>query len=468
MNDPTRRETTPPSEAAARRNLFAALKLLALGVLVCVLWIPLQLVHGLVTQREGRQVQVEQEIAASWGGPQSLRGPVLVLRYECVEEPLRRDRCDGVTSRQRFVHSQETRWQGTVSAQALSRSLFDAVVWQAQLEAGATFPAIAEELERDGRRWRLGGAGVAVSVSDEVGLMEGARLEALGVAAPESSADMKIVALPGFDSLALVGALPVESMADAEGKAELAWLLAGAEVRVALELQGTRRLAFRMAPGATEVALESSWPSPSFDGARLPAERQVDEDVFTAQWRVRGDGAQPTSWWSDDGHHLASADFGVSLVEPVDGYRLARRSTEYGVLFIVLTFATFLLLEILTRQRLHPAQYFLVGAALCVFYLLLLSFSEHVRFGVAYFVAGSATVLLISLYALGISGRSSWAAVLFFGLSGLYTYLYVLLQLENLALLMGSIGLFAVLSAVMWTTRRFDWYRFERIPAEGA
>ncbi|MEM1245319.1 MAG: cell envelope integrity protein CreD [Acidobacteriota bacterium] len=444
----TQRPTEPPT--APRRSIYAALKLLALGAVALALWIPLLLIQGIVQQRQGRQAEVEREIAASWGGPQSLLGPLLVLRYDCVEEPLRRGRCPG--PRQLFVHAETTRWRGDVSAEKRSRSLFDAVVWQAELEAISTFPAVAETVEHDGWTWRLGAAGVAVSVSDEVGLTERARLEREGGAALE----MTSRTLPGWPTPALVAAL-----AGDEGGGALAPIVSGFDARVALRLRGTRRLSFLLAPGSLNVALESSWPSPAFDGARLPAEREVEADAFSARWRVRGDGAQERSWWSDDARYFSTTDFGVSLVEPVDGYRLAERSTKYGILFVVLTFATFLLLEIVSKERLHPAQYFLVGAALCVFYLLLLSVSEHTGFGLAYAIAAGATVLLISAYALGISGRRGWAAILCAGLGGLYSFLYVLLQLEDMAFLMGSVGLFVALGSVMWATRRFDWYRFE-------
>jgi inner membrane protein len=154
---------------------------------------------------------------------------------------------------------------------------------------------------------------------------------------------------------------------------------------------------------------------------------------------------------------VANSAFGVDLLLPVDAYQKTERSIKYGVLFLLLTFLTFFLYEVFNPFSLHPIQYLLVGAALCLFYLLLLSISEHVPFGVAYLVAATATVLLIGGYSIAILRGALRALLMTVVLGTLYGYLYVLLQLEDYALLLGSIGLFVILSLVMYLTRRIDW-----------
>ncbi len=192
----------------------------------------------------------------------------------------------------------------------------------------------------------------------------------------------------------------------------------------------------------------------------MPTEREVTTEGFTAQWRLAGFAQNlPRRLENDNvnlGHHLPA--LGVDLVEPVDGYRLTRRATHYGMLFVLLTFGVFFLLEILSPVRLHPIQYLLIGCALSLFYLLLLALSEHLGFTAAYAVATFAIVGLISFYSRAVLASRALATAVFFWLSVLFGYLYVLLELEDAALLMGSLGLFVVLAAVMLITRKLDWY----------
>lgn len=155
---------------------------------------------------------------------------------------------------------------------------------------------------------------------------------------------------------------------------------------------------------------------------------------------------------------IAASHFGVDLVAPVDHYRMAERSVKYAGLFILLTFATVWLIEVVARVQVHPIQYLLLGSALCVFYLLELSLAEHVGFPIAYGIASLAVIALIAAYSQAVLRRRALALTVAAGVAGLYGYLYVLLMNEDSALLIGSIGLFAILAAVMYVTRNVDWY----------
>lgn len=231
-----------------------------------------------------------------------------------------------------------------------------------------------------------------------------------------------------------------------------------------LALNGSEQIGFYPLGSETVVEMTSPWPDPSFTGAFLPESRTVTPRGFTARWSISSLArSYPQRWreWGDETTSamtaVAPSAFHVGLFSPVGHYQQTERSLKYGVLFIVLTFVTFFLYELLSPVTLHPVQYFLVGGALCLFYLLLLSISEHAPFLTAYAVASVATVGLISAYGaallqsrLRVLGLSSVLALL-------YGYLYVLLQLEDWALLMGSIGLFLILALVMYTTRTVDW-----------
>jgi inner membrane protein len=232
-----------------------------------------------------------------------------------------------------------------------------------------------------------------------------------------------------------------------------------------LELNGTRDIRFLPAADETTVDLTAGWPHPSFVGSPLPEQRRNDDSGFSARWHAP-DFARPYAarWTSGEMNReqlqaqAHASAFGVSLIQPVDIYHQAERAVKYAALFIVLTFLVFFLWEVLHTALLHPMHYAFVGFALFVFYLLLVSISEHAGFDKAYLVSAVVTTLVIGGYARAVlQGRRQGASVVA-ALSSLYGFLYLLLRLEDYALLAGSIGLFIVLAGVMYLTRRMDWY----------
>ncbi len=247
-----------------------------------------------------------------------------------------------------------------------------------------------------------------------------------------------------------------------------------------LELLGTERLSIVPAGGNTVVQLKSPWPHPSFGGRFLPAERTVTEQGFEARWRLSalattaqadlGQG-KPVCGAENLGGGLGRVEsaatgpakgcvdtFSVGFIDPVNAYSLSDRATKYGLLFVALTFVAVGLFEFMKRLRVHPVQYLLVGSALCIFFLLLVSLSEHLPFDVSYAVAASACVLLLTYYASHML-QGIWRGLPFgLGIGLLYGLLFTLLQLEQTALVVGAIALFLVLAAVMVLTRKVDWY----------
>jgi len=232
---------------------------------------------------------------------------------------------------------------------------------------------------------------------------------------------------------------------------------------IEVELVGTDRLTFVPVGASTQASMESDWPHPSFTGGFLPDERSVGASGFKASWQLSryATGVDNAIGQLRQGspNALDGPDFGVRFVRPVDVYQQSERAVKYGMLFVVLTFAAFFLFEVLKRLAIHPIQYGLAGAALALFFLLLISLSEHIPFVTAYVVASGACVGLLAFYVghvLGSFGRGATFGAL---LAALYAVLYVLLQSEDYALLLGSLFLFGALAAVMVMTRRVDWYR---------
>jgi inner membrane protein len=260
------------------------------------------------------------------------------------------------------------------------------------------------------------------------------------------------------------------------------------QAEVSLDLVGTGDLAFAPVGDTTTVALASDWPHPSFSGRFLPNEREVTAQGFSARWQLTSlatsapqellNGATVCEL-GDSGTMTASPvavdktrcieTFGVAFIDPVSAYVLSDRATKYGQLFIALTFVGVGLNELLKRLRVHPVQYLLVGSALAVFFLLLVSLTEHIAFAWAYVAASAACTTLLAFYASFVLRGARAGAVFGAAIAALYGALYLLLQLEQSALVLGSLLLFAVLGAVMVATRRVDWYaRMDQLRSEAS
>jgi inner membrane protein len=263
-----------------------------------------------------------------------------------------------------------------------------------------------------------------------------------------------------------------------------------------LDLNGSGDLQFLPLGKTTKVKVNSPWNNPSFTGQYLPESRNITSSGFDAQWKIfhlnrnfpqkwtsattnissidviptsqRGKDyavtAPPEPRYSGNSPDFESAAFGVNLLVPVDNYQTTMRTAKYAIMFIGFTFIAFFMIELLIKKALHPIQYLLIGMALVIFYTLLLSFSEHISFGFAYLIASAAIVILITLYTRSAAGSNLVALVIAGILSILYGVLYVILQLQDFALLFGSIGLFVTLALVMYITRRIDWFTIGKAP----
>jgi inner membrane protein len=233
------------------------------------------------------------------------------------------------------------------------------------------------------------------------------------------------------------------------------------------ELKGSSNIRFAPLGRRTETRITGSWPSPSFQGAWLPDQRETTDEAFSATWAIPFLGRSfPQSWVGQLENTPFVSQFGVDLLTPVDAYRQTERSLKYELLFLALTFAPLWLFEVLAGIRLHFIQYGLIGAAVCLFYLLELSLAEQIGFQGAYALAASMIAGLVTSYAWSILGSVSRAAAMGGVISGLYAFLYVLISLEDLALLVGSMALFLVLAALMYATRRVNWFHMGTASAE--
>ncbi len=214
--------------------------------------------------------------------------------------------------------------------------------------------------------------------------------------------------------------------------------------------------------GNSDFALRSTWPNPSFDGNNLPTERTVSPDGFTAKWVFNKANLPFGTVLKDFKFDPSALAFGVTMVQPADQYAKTNRSVKYAILVIGLTFSLFFIIELMQQKPIHPVQYVLIGLGLVIFYSLLLAISEFIAYDLAYLIASVSTILLIGLYAQ--SHFKSWkSAGIFTGvLTLLYGFIFILIRLEDTALLVGSIGLFIILAITMYASKKVDWYGQEK------
>lgn len=426
-------------------------KMIVIGALILALLIPLAMVRSLVSEREARFRQAASEVSATWGLEQALGGPLLMVPFQVHGKD---EKGKPVTWRETAFFLPETlNIRGQVAPERRSRGIFDVVVYTSDLHWSGTFqrPSFALwNISPEDVFWDE--ATLTLGIPDMRGIRRGVNLVWAGRALQLSPGGMA----PGLWSTGM--RVPISGLAQGEVGETY-------DFGFDLVIQGSRSLKFFPFGKETTVALRSPWPDPSFTGAFLPESRSVTPKGFEAVWNVPYFGrSYPQQWRSSEdgkvvsGASVAETAFGVDLFLPADAYQKTERSVKYGVLFIVLTFLTFFVYEVLNPFALHPMQYLLVGSALCLFYLLLLSFSEHIPFEAAYAIASAATIALIAGYSAAILRGWLRALGTAVALAVLYGYLYVLLQADEASLLMGSLGLFAILALVMYFTRRIDWY----------
>jgi inner membrane protein len=437
-----------------KRNLRDSVlfKMIVTGMLILALMIPLSMVKGLIRERTERRDSVIFETARTWGVQQVVGGPVLTVPY-LVHSKNDKGVVETWTQLAHFL-PETIRMDGRLNPKVLKRGIYEVPVYRVEnLHSSGQF------LKPSFTQWRIAPADVlwdqawlSVGISDMRGFRREVHMAWTG---------RTLVLSPGggVTGLWTTGLrVPIPGLAALPEKASLPFAFD-------LSFQGSQSLCFLPLGKQTTATLSSSWKDPSFTGGYLPDQREVSAKGFKATWTVPYYGRSYPQQWLEAEREQVLTDqavnesaFGVSLYTPVDVYLKTERSVKYGMLFLVLTFLAFFLFEVFSPVSLHPMHYLLVGAALCLFYLLLLSVSEQIPFGMAYAAAAVAIVLLISGYSLAILKGKGRALTMSGMLGVLYGYLYVLLQAEDYALLLGSLGLLVILATVMFLTRKVDWY----------
>jgi inner membrane protein len=435
------------------------IKLATIGALTVALLVGLLLIQGVRGERARLQDAAEREIAASWGPAQVLVGPVLRVPVVTTEEvPLRwQDEAGKWSTRLESQSVRRAAWlmperleaRVELQPEIRARGLYEAVVYAATAELEFVFAATERDFAAcDEVRWEE--AVLVLAVSDGRSLREIPEVE-LG------ERSLKVTpgaALTGWKDSLVAGL----ELGGGGAPSEL-------RGRARLWLQGMDAFHLASVAQSQSFVVEGSWPHPSFQGPPLPSRREVTAEGFVAEWRTTEFARAWPKLAIDTAEKRLGPEGlrgtlpGVALVQLVDPYWMVGRALKYGILFIVAVFTVFLLVEVRGGIRVHPVQYLLVGAALVLFFLAFLALAEVVGATAGYVMAALGATALIAGYTRTILGAGRRAAMMAGGLGATYGYLFFVLWSESYALLSGTVALFALLGAVMWATRRIDWYR---------
>ena len=424
------------------------LKLITIGILVLLLMIPTSMISSLIVERQSLKNEAVHEVSSNWGLEQKISGPVVSVPFYEYEK-----QADGTLKKYKnWAHflPESININGKIVPQKKYRGIYVVVLYNAKLNVNGqfTYPDVAA-LGINPADVIFNEAIISIGLSDLKGLKESIKFK---VNQEEYTFN------PG---------LPVKDIFDTglSFPIQLDSLTQTFDFSYHIDINGSTAINFEPFGKDNLVQLESEWGSPSFQGDFLPdpSFTEVNQNQFKSQWKVLNlNRNYPQAGVGSFINYADRNDFGVKLMLPIDEYNKIERSIKYCLMFIIITFIAFFFVEIINKRKIHPIQYLLVGIALCVFYVLLLSISEHLAFNIAYLIGSLLTVSLLTYYVYFVFKNVKLTVAFSIILSVLYFFYFSLLQLENYSLLLGSIGLFAILAIVLYLTRKIDWYNWNK------
>ncbi|MCB9305098.1 MAG: cell envelope integrity protein CreD [Lewinellaceae bacterium] len=437
-------ETPVHTEISFWERHGATIKGVMIAFLVLVLLIPTFMIQGLISERESRQAEAIFEVSSKWGQSQTIAGPFLVIPYERPAHDQSGKEIGRSTHYACFLPD-ELSVNSQVTPEKRHRGIFDVVLYSGRISLEGVFksPATDKLIPND-----------ATVLWDQAVML-------LGIPDLRGLEDQVTLRWHGHDTIFDPG-IPVSGIV-ASGISCKPDLSAGSTgdahpFRIDLSLRGSKSLFFTPVGRVTTVQMQAPWGDPSFTGAFLPGSKNVTNDKFEANWKVLNlNRNYPQQWTNEQQVNFGDSAFGVDFLLPIDNYQKSTRSVKYAILFIALTFLTIFFIEMRQKSRVHPFQYALIGLALVVFYTLLVSISEQTSFNNAYAISAFMTIALTALYTRSLFDSNRMALLVAGTLAVLYGFLFVVLQQQDYALLIGSLGLFIILAVVMYVSRRISW-----------
>jgi inner membrane protein len=414
------------------------LKLALLAFLGILFLIPLQMIKEVITERQMNGEKVKKEISDQWAAKQCFSGPVLNIPVRRI--PSEED--EKTTTVIWHILPDNLDIQGSIKPGVRYRGIYKSVVYESELKVKGNI-TIPEAGALKNYEILLNEAYFTVGISDNRGLKGKVVLK---------TDSKELEAEPGVrdNDIFQSGISFINPV-----------LVPGTEVSLAMDfsLSGSEGLLLTPLGKLTKAHLQSEWPSPSFNGSFLPIKRNIDEKGFSADWEVTHLNRNFPQNWIGSSYRPMESSFGLDLFQPVDHYQKSWRSSRYGILFIALTFLVLIFLEITRKEVIHIFHYFLVSLGLVLFFSLLNSLSEQIGFNFAYLISAIATILLISVFT-GTHFREKKTALIIFGiLAILYSFIFILLTLNDYSYLAGNIGLFFLLATIMRFAGKFRLFQ---------
>lgn len=446
-------------------------KLLSIGILVLLLMIPQSMINSLIVERERRMQETVHEVTDKWSRKQAISGPFLIIPYKKIIE-LEEDKGVKTVIKYATFLPEKLTIKSVIDPEERYRGIFKVVVYKTALSIRGNF------IKPDFSKWDISNhdilwnrAVLNLGITDLRGIEKQVFLK---------QQDLNYSFHPGVSENALVESgiqLPLENSIHQFHTHDFT---------IDISLKGSESLFFVPLGKDTKVKMTSTWKDPSFSGSFLPKERSINPNGFEASWQVlHFNRNYPQSWInsnyyidedkfedhqnggvyafqnsvSSNKNDLGSSGFGVNLLVAAGHYHKSLRSSKYSILIIALSFLMFFLIEVTQKLRIHAFQYILIGLALMIFYTLLLSISEHLGFNLAYWISCLSVIGLISFYAKAVLSNKKLSYLLSGSLLMIYGFIFIIIQIETYALLVGSIGLFLILALTMFYTRKIKWYK---------
>jgi inner membrane protein len=419
-----------------------SVKMIIVTGLAIILMIPAVLIQEIVAERMQYSEQVKTELYAQWGGKQIVAGPVLNIPFTVQEH---NENNQGVLERSGIAHflPETLNTEGNLIPEIRYRGIYKVVVYEGRLKIKGSFvrPDL-QQLDIPHAQYNWDAAYFTMGISDMRGIKN---LPELVVNGQQCTVQPGVADNDLFNSGLTI-------------KPDSIDLTQPFNFEINLVLNGSADLSVEALGKTSDVSIQADWADPSFTGEFLPETREVTKKGFSATWVVTHLNRNFPQQWIGQKYNTHEANLGVELLVPVDHYQKAMRSVKYAILFIALNFIVFLFIEIRNKTRIHPFQYSLVAFALLIFYVLLTSISEQIGFNSAYLISALAVTTLISWYTHSILNNTRSTIWVILLQTGLYIFLFTILQLHDYALLVGSIGLFVILAIIMKASQQIKWY----------
>jgi len=429
-------------------NIFFKMGMIV--ILILLLLIPAVMVQGLIKERMQRHDEAIFEVSSKHADSQTLAGPILTVPFLESKNVREQNGTYREVKTKSYLHilPDQLDIKGEVDPEKRKRGIYEVVVYGSDLNFKGSYKPIdlnQHGITKEQVLWDK--AFITIGISDLKGVTDQVKLKANS---------KSYLFNPGVINNDIVhSGLHTLFPMDSSSAKKI-------DFDFSLKLNGSDNLMLLPIGKETNMNLVSAWPDPSFTGNFLPSFRKVTDNGFEAKWKVLHLNRNFPQEWVGDKHDIRTSAFGVAMRLPVDVYQKSERVAKYAVLFITLTYLVFFFVEVLNKILIHPIQYILVGLALVLFYVLLLAFSEQIPFNLAYLVSSLMTIGLVTLYCRSI--LKSWALAMMTGtiLSILYGFIFIIIQMQDLALLFGSLGIFLILATTMYFSRKIEWFELRK------